>query len=168
MKIPNSAKALLFLLVPAMLFSFSSLAADKANFSGEWKLNEAKSEMGEFGGRLAARSIKVDEKADLITITKTSPAFNGGENTTTESLSFDGKETETTVFNGAKKKSNAKWSDDGQTLTINYSIQFERNGQTTEIKGTETWLLTKEGNLSLTTFSVSPRGENTTKAVYDK
>jgi hypothetical protein len=159
-------KLLPFLIAPALLLSFT-VKPVKADFSGEWKLNEEKSELGNFG-RFAARSIKVEQKDDAITIAKTAPSFNGGDATTTETLTFDGKESETTVFGGSKKKSTAKWSDDGQTLIITYSIMFERDGQTTEFKGTETWSLTKDGALSAVTVSSSPRGENTTKAIYTK
>jgi hypothetical protein len=83
-------------------------------------------------------------------------------------LTFDGKETESTGFGGSKRKSTAKWSDDGQTFTISSTTLMERDGETTEIKGTETWTLTKEGALSVVTFSSSPRGDFTVKAVYDK
>ena len=161
-----SKQLLVLLLAPALLSSFIPFT-EMANFAGEWKLNEGKSELGEFGGRFAARSIKVEQKEDAITISKTAPGFNGEENTTTETLKFDGKESETTVFGNSKKKSTLKWSDDSQSFIISYSIMFERNGQTTELKGTETWSL-KDGALSLVTVSSSPRGENTTKAVYTK
>jgi hypothetical protein len=161
-----SVKNLLTLLIaPALLLSFTS-KPDRANFSGDWKLNEGKSELGQFG-RFAATKIKVEQKDDAISISKTAASFQGGENTTTESLTFDGKVSETTVFGGSKKKSTAKWSDDGQTLTVSYTIAFERDGQTTEFKGTETWTM-KDGSLSIVTVSSSPRGENTTKAIYTK
>ena len=162
-------KFLFTLIAPAaILLSFTSMP-DRANFSGEWKLNEGKSELGDFGSRFAARSIKADQKADAITIARTTPGFNGGDPvTTTVTLTFDGKETESTGFGGSKRKSTAKWSEDAQTLTINSTTTFERDGQTNEFKGTETWTLTKEGSLSLVTVASSPRGENTSKAVYDK
>lgn len=159
-------RILSLLSAPVLLLSFASLP-DRANFSGEWKLNEGKSELGDFG-RFAARTIKIDQLPDAITVSRTAPSFNGDDVTTTETLSFDGKESETTVFGGAKKKSAAKWSDDSQSLSITYSIAFERNGQTSEFKGTETWTLTKEGSFSLVTVSSSPRGESTTKAIYEK
>jgi len=161
------SKGILALLIaPAFLLSFNT-QPDRANLSGEWKLNEGKSELGDFGARFAARTIKIEQKDNEITISKTAPSFQGGENTTTETLSFDGKVSETTAFGNSKKQSTASWSDDGQTLTIKYSIKFERNGETSEFKGTETWSL-KDGSLNLQTVSSSPRGENTTKAVYDK
>jgi hypothetical protein len=162
-----SAKLLTFLVAPIIILSFTSMP-ERASLAGEWKLNEGKSELGEFGGRFAARKINIEQKADAITISKTAPSFDGGDVTTTETLSFDGKELESTVFGSSKKKSVAKWSDDGQLLTITYTIAFERDGQTTEIKGKEAWTLTKDGTLSLITESTSPFGDITTKAVYDK
>jgi len=163
-------KKLLFSLVApaAILLAFTSMP-DRASFSGDWKLNEGKSELGEFGGRFTPRSIKVDQKQDNITIARTRPGFNGGDPvTTTVVLTYDGKETESTGFGNSKTKSTAKWSDDGQTLGINSVTSFERDGQTSEFKATETWTLTKEGLLSVVTVSSSPRGESTTKAVYNK
>lgn len=162
-----SKKLLAFLVAPAFLLSFT-FRADKANFSGEWKLNEEKSELGDFGGRFVARSIKAEQKDDAITIAKTSPGFNGGDPVTTmQTLTFDGKESEITVFGGAKRKSTAKWSEDGQALTFNHTTTFERDGQTNEFKGTETWTM-KDGALSIVSVSSSPRGETTIKAIYNK
>jgi CheY-specific phosphatase CheX len=151
----------------AFLFSFTTVTV-KVNFSGNWSLNEGKSELGDFG-RFVTRKIKTDQKDDAITITKTTPSFSGDDVTTTETLTFDGKTSESTVFGNSKKKSTAKWSDDGNMLTITYSIAFERNGQTFDITGTETWTLVNEGkSLSLQNSSTSPQGERTTKAIYDK
>lgn len=157
-----------FLIAPALFLSFIAMP-DRANFSGEWKLNDGKSELGDFGGRFAARSIEVEQKEDAITISRTTPGFNGGDPVTaSQTLTFDGKESESTVFGNSKRKSTAKWSDDGQTFIINSTTMFERDGQTTEFKATETWTITKEGSLFLVTVSSSPRGENTIKAVYNK
>lgn len=153
------------LLIPAVfLLSFTKIA-ERANFSGDWKLNESKSELGDFSG-FVARSLKVDQKDNAITITRTTPGFNGGDPvTTTLTLSYDGKITESEGFGGSKRKTTAKWSDDGSALTVNNTITFERDGQTNEFKSTETWT-TKDGSLSIVTHSNSPRGETTTKAIY--
>lgn len=162
-----SGKRMYSLFIPAAIL-FSFITTDRANFSGEWKLNESKSELGEFGGRVA-RTLKAEQNDNSITISRTTPGFNGGDPiTTTITLSYDGKVTETEGFGGSKRKSSAKWSDDGNTLTINNTIIFERDGQTNEFKSTEVWTTTKDGNLSVVTNSSSPRGETTTKAVYTK
>ena len=141
---------------------------ESANFSGEWTLNEQKSELGEMGARVAAKKLKVSQTADAIITDKTS-TFNGEERKTTEKISLDGKESENIVFGNSKKKSTAKWGADGQTLTLNSTIAFERNGETMEIKGTENWKLLDAGKtLSIESTSVSTRGTFTVKAVYEK
>jgi hypothetical protein len=153
------------LLIPAVLLLSFTKIADRPNFSGDWKLDESKSELGDFGGRVA-RSLKVEQKDNAITITRTTPGFNGGDPVTTSvTLSYDGKVTESEGFGGSKRKSTAKWSDDGSTLTVNNTTSFERDGQTSEFKSTETWTV-KDGLLSVVTHSNSPRGESTTKAIY--
>ena len=151
----------------AVLLSFSSKNY-KSNFSGAWKLNESKSDLGQFS-QFAVRTIKADQKDQAITVTRTAPSFNGDDMTTSETLTYDGKETETTIFENSKRKSTAKWSDDGQTLTINYVLLLEFNGQSLEIKGTEAWTLSPDGkSLTVQTNSSSPQGDISAKAVYDK
>ena len=66
-------KSLSFLIAPAFLFAFTSTLY-KSNFSGEWKLNESKSELGDFSG-FVARSLKVEQKEKDITITKNNAWF---------------------------------------------------------------------------------------------
>ncbi len=142
--------------------------AQRASLNGEWKLNESKSELGEFGGRVA-RSLKAEQKEDAITITRVTPGFNGGDPvTSTLTLTFDGKVVESEGFGGSKRKSTAKWSDDGKTLVISSVTNFERDGQSFEFKATEKWSITADGLLSVVTNSTSPRGESTTKAIYTK
>jgi hypothetical protein len=162
-----SKKLLVFLVAPVLFLSFKSLP-DRANFSGECKFNEGKSDLGQFAA-FAPRTIKVDQKNDSIMISKTAPSFNGDEVTATETLSFDGKEVESTLFGTSKRKASAKWSDDGQTLTITFNIALDFNGQTTEIKGTETWTLTDGGKTLVSqNNSSSSFGDIQAKGVYEK
>ena len=151
----------------SFLFSFTSLP-DKANFSGEWNLNKDKSDLGQFAD-YATRIIKADQKADMISISRTANSFTGGEATTMESLPFDGKETESTIFGNSKKKTAAKWSDDGQTFTMTYTMLLDFNGQTNEIKGVETWTLADGGKTLISqNNSTSSFGDLATKSVYEK
>lgn len=161
-------RSLLTLAAAVLLFSFASFPV-RTDYSGSWKLNESKSELGDYGGRFAPRKIKAEQKEESITIDRTAQSFNGGEATSTETISFDGKPSQTSVFGAAVKKSTAKWSDDGQTLTISYTITFQRNGEPLEITGTEAWSLSADGKtLTLQTVSNSPQGELAMKMVYDK
>src|SRR5215813_14069597 len=93
-------KLFIFLFSPVFLFAFIP-RADRANFSGEWKLNETKSDLGQFAS-FATRTIKAEQKDDYITIARTAPSFNGGDFTTNESLTFDGKQSETNLFGNSK------------------------------------------------------------------
>ena len=167
MNIHSLRKLSILLIAPVFLLSFMSMPA-RTNFGGQWKLNEGKSELGEFTG-FAAKSVKVEQKEDAITITQVN-SFNGEEMTRTETLTFDGKETESSGgFGNAKRKSTAKWSDDGKILTVTFVLKLEFNGETNEIKGTEKYSLSDDGKtLTLQSNSAGPQGDISSKAVYDK
>src|SRR4028119_2021625 len=91
------------------LCSAVTVHAQKANFSGEWKLNEEKSTLGQYGGRMAAKKLKLDGQTDSLSIQRFSTSQSGDAVTSDEKLTFDGKEAESTVFGNTKKKSTAKW-----------------------------------------------------------
>ena len=167
MKVTLIKSLSVFLLVPAFLLAFTS-KADKANFSGQWKLNESKSDLGRLAN-FATRTMKAEQKDDNITITRTAPSFNGDDFTSTETLTFDGKEAESKLVGNSTKKSIAKWSDDGQTLTITYTLFLDFNGNTAEIKGTEIWTLSDGGKtLTVQNNSTSSFGDLATKSVFEK
>jgi len=167
MKASLTKKLLSLLIAPAFLLAFTS-KMDRTNFAGNWKLNESKSELGQFG-RFAPHTVKAEQKDDAISITRIATGFNGDERTTTETLTYDGKESESILFGNSKKKSTIKWSDDGKTFSINYTLLLDFNGQTNEIKGTETWALSDDGKtLTIQNNSSSPQGDISTKAVYEK
>jgi hypothetical protein len=156
------------LIVPFLLLSLTS--KKNVDFSGEWKLNQNKSEMGQYAP-IVPLKIKAEQKTDALAITKTTTGFDGsGELTASETLGFDGKQVESKIAPGnSKRTASAKWSADGQTLTITYTLMLDFNGETTEVKGTETWALSNEGKtLTITNTSTSSFGENTYKGVYEK
>ena len=149
----------------------SATIVTSVDFSGEWKLNEQKSELGQFGGRGAAKAIKVTSSdAKGIAIERTSTNQNGEAVVRKETLTFDGKESESTGgFGNSTRKATAKWSDDGNALTVNYILNLDFNGQAFEVKGTETWTLSSDGKtLTVQTNAASPQGDLASKAVYDK
>ncbi|HLG41401.1 MAG TPA: hypothetical protein VI461_17105 [Chitinophagaceae bacterium] len=158
---------LVLLSAPAFLLAFNS-KPERANFSGEWKLNEGKSDLGQLA-QWTTRIIKTKQTNDSISLARTAPSFDGSDVTSIENLSFDGKESETPLQGNSKKKATAKWSDDGQTLTITYTLMLDFNGQMTEIKGTETLTLADGGKTLVSQGSSSSSfGDFTTKALYDK
>ena len=169
MNISFAKKLLAAVIVSAALVSFTT-KADRANFSGSWTLNEGKSDFGERGARFAIKALKVEQKGDAITITRTTPSFQGGDDvTTTETLGFDGKEVQGTGFGGALRKSTLKWATDEQSLAISSTTSGERNGQSFTVTAKETWTLGDGGkSLVVTSVRTTQQGEATTKAAYDK
>jgi hypothetical protein len=156
-----------FLLAPAILLAFTS-KPERANFSGQWSLNESKSELGDFA-QFATRSMKVEQKDDNITISRTAASFDGGENTSVETLTFDGKEAESVLFGTSKRKASAKWSDDGKTLTTNFKLSLDFNGEVTEVTGTEVMTLGSDGKTLVSQInSSSSFGDLAIKGVYEK
>jgi hypothetical protein len=162
-------KKTIFLLAGAFVSLLATAAIlYAANLSGEWTLNKEKSTFGEFGENIAPKKITISSTDNSITIERLSPNFNGEDYTSKEVLTFDGKETESVMFANNKKKSTAKWSTDGQSLSINSKINFDIQGQMTEIKQDEVLKLTPEGQLSVQTVSNSSFGTLEMKLIYDK
>jgi len=159
-KIIRTTFVLIFTMITGSVFA-------GADFAGDWKLNESKSTLGQFNR--AAKTMKIQGNVESIAIQRVSTNRAGEAVTTDEKLTFDDKETESTVFGNSKKKSKAKWSDDGKKLTVKSVIVFDRNGEKMEIKTTEVWTLSDDGKtLTIESTSESPQGSNTTKMVYDK
>jgi len=172
MKTTNASFGRTFLFIILNIFFLSSaftFAQDKPNFSGNWILNEGKSQMGEGRGRMAASKIKISQDDNAITLEKTSARPTGEEFTSKETITLDGKECVNTIFDNRTRKSTANWSADGKLLTINSTSVFERDGNTMEIKSVEIFKLSDDGNtLSIDATSSSPRGERKQTLVYDK
>ncbi|MES2331774.1 MAG: hypothetical protein V4539_19360 [Bacteroidota bacterium] len=162
----TTSRFLSILIASVLLFSFTK-PVYQANFSGTWALNTGKSELGQFGARGVATKIVVDQKADGVTTNKTTAGFNGGADlVTAEALTNDGKEVESTVFNGnGKRKAALKWAADGNTFTITYSISFGQG----ELTGSENWSMSADGKqMTVTNTGNFGGNEFVTKAVYDK
>lgn len=164
----SSTKLLLVLLLPAFLLSFTAKPY-KASYAGSWKLNEQKSELDDFGQRIAPKKLKIEQKDDQITISRTGTRFDGGEYTTSETITFDGKTVETTVYETSKKKSSIKWADDGNSFVITSVLLWNFNGETTEVNINENWSLANDGKtVNVESKSNSPQGELVMKMAFDK
>ena len=139
-----------------------------ADFNGEWSLNKDKSDLGQFGD-FAPYTLKIEQKDDAITISRTSRGFDGNEVSVSETLTFDGKEIETTLFGSSKKKASFKWNDDGNGFSEKYQLMLDFNGQMNEINGTESWALSEDGKtITLQNNSTSSFGDLSTKGIYEK
>jgi len=139
---------------------FSSMAIAQTNFSGSWKINSAKSKLGErsFG----AGSLVIVQKDNNLSI-ESHMAFQDQEMTSTDKLTLDGKECVNAGMMDSQKKSVATWSEDKTTLKIVGKVDFQEQTMTT----TETYKL-DAGNLVIESSMDTPGGEMKETRVYDK
>ena len=137
-----------------------ALAADKPNFSGNWKLNIEKSDFG---------PMPKPEKAEYA-ITHKDPELNIKSSAVTQmgqvnnevNVKTDGKEFINTI-NGQEIKGIANW--DGKTLEVEQKLDI----QGSEIKIVQRWTLSEDGkSLTQDNTITAPQGELQQKAVLDK
>ena len=160
------------MLTVAVIFSLlliptTSFAGEKTDFTGEWTLNEDKSDLGE-GRAFAAFKLAIKQDGNTITIERTRTGRDGEERTSSETFTLDGKEN---INESERGSSNAvlTWSDDGNTLTIKSKREFNRQGETFEINSTEVWTLAEDGKtLKIQSDISSPRGERSVSLIYEK
>ena len=163
------------LLLTAVFFTLTSMAPHRANFSGNWKLNESKSVRGNSlciydpGDRMRSNTMKIAGHADFLTIDVVNSSLDRTLVTRREKLTFDGKESEVALIRRGKTFT-VKWSDDGQTMTVNSIVYLDINGEKQEFKVTEVWKLINDGkSISLQANAKSTFfGECAWKFVYDK
>jgi len=138
----------------------ASAAADKPDFSGNWKLNVEKSDFG---------PMPKPEKADYV-ISHKDPAMNVkqtavtqmGEMTSDVKILTDGTEF-TNTLRGQEVKGTAKW--DGNILVVTQKLEIQGN----TITFVQKWNLSEDGKSITQDVEIStPQGPITTKTVLDK
>ncbi len=141
-------------------FAISALAHAAPNFTGEWKMNVAKSEYGPVPAPTElTRSIKhADPNLDIKTFQKTAQ----GDINTELKYTTDGKPCVNKI-NGADSKGTAKWQGD------NLIIESTREFQGMELQSKETWTLSDGGKtLTIANHITVPQGEFDLKLVLEK
>jgi len=146
--------------VGLLLCCLTLVAADKPDFSGNWKLNVDKSDFG---------PMPKPEKADYTIIHK-DPEMNVksvavgsmGEMTNEVKILTDGTEFTNTV-RGQEVKGTAKW--EGKTLVVTQKLEI----QGTAITFIQKWTLSDDGKSIVQEVNIStPQGEVAQKAILDK
>jgi opacity protein-like surface antigen len=153
-----------FLLTVSLLvagFATVAMAADKPNFSGDWKLNTAKSTLGPMPAPTSfTRKVKHAEPA--ITIEDTQIGTPAGDQHDTRTYTTDGKEISYQA-NGADVKSAATW--DGDVLQIDSKTSVQGTDVTVKDKMT----LGDDGNtLSDAVHITTPQGDLDLVFVFGK
>lgn len=153
-----------FLLITSGLSLFGQ---GKTDFSGNWKLNESKSQLGDGPGRRGASSLVIKQDATGMSMERTSTRQNGETMTFTEKYTFDGKTCDNST--GIRQKSSTvAWSADNKEMTISSVTTFERDGNKMEMKSKELYKLSADKqSLTIEVSGSSPRGDYNTTLVYD-
>lgn len=145
------------------LVLFSSVAiAQKVNYSGDWKLNESKSELG-YDFSLAPASMAIEHTKKTLDL-KTVNVWDGQEMTSESHLTLDGKECENIGMGETATISTAVVEKKTKAITI------ETNGSS---EGIGDWTSTqvmsmKDGNLVIEFVAASNMGEIAETYVFDK
>jgi hypothetical protein len=148
-----------FIVVAAFAMTFLAAQSQAAaNFSGDWKLNLAKSDYGPVPApEFMTRTIKHD---DPVLQMSTHQKGAQGETTTALKYTTDGKPVENTT---PPSKGSAKW--DGDKLVIDSVRDFQGG----DLKFHEVWSLSPDGKvLTINNHATVPQGEFDIVLVFDK
>jgi hypothetical protein len=151
------------------LFASVGLMA-QANFAGTWGFNESKSNFGESQFRFAATTMIVTQDDKSLSVESTMPGRDGGEMKMTAKYNLDGTVSENTGMMDSKSKSTVTWSADKTSITIATTMTFNMNGESREMKSSQTWKLSDGGKLLLID-NVRPNRDGVemkTTVAYDK
>lgn len=156
----------------------------QSKFSGEWRSKESISMGGNIvctydkGDRMLAKTMKIAEQADFLTIETPNPDPGAALPASQEKLVFDGKESQINHSPERGKKFTVKLSADRQTMTVNsivhlmiatpYKVDVKKQML---VYVTEVWKLSNDGK-SITVQANAKTdpsgGERSWKTVFDK
>jgi len=150
-----------FIFIIALAFLSSTAFGQKVNFSGEWKLNESKSELGyEFS--LAPIAMTVEHSKKTLDMTSVSE-WDGQEIESKSHYTLDGEISENVGFAESVTKSTASFDKKAGSLKI------VTNGSVEGMDYTLTQTMTmKEGSLVVESEAASDMGEMVETFVFDK
>lgn len=183
----NVLSCMIILLTGVLYFAVQAQQKNdthRANFSGEWKSKESISMGGNIvccynsGDRMLAKTMKIAEQANFLTIEVSSSFPGTAPVTSQEKLAFDGKESQINHGPERGKKFTVKWSADGQTMTVNSIVHLMvatpykvNTREQMVVYVTEVWKLNNDGkSISVQANAKSTSGgvERSWTTVFDK
>jgi hypothetical protein len=116
----------LFLILLNIIFSISA-SAQRANFSGEWKLNKEKTVLAD--NQLFLSKITILLKSDSLLTTRVYENANGEEYPFEEKLSLDGKESKIVIYDMPRKTKASRSNTDGSIIIESTTTFSGNNGE---------------------------------------
>jgi hypothetical protein len=151
-----------FALVLVFALFSSVVIGQKADYSGEWKLNESKSELG-YDFSLAPASLTITHTKKALDL-KSVSVWDGTEVVSESHITLDGKETENIGFGESVTKSTAKVDKETNAIIITTKGSAEGVGDWTSTQN----MFMKEGNLVVQFEAASDMGEIAETYVFEK
>lgn len=147
----------------------SSSAFEKANFSGTWKLDAAKSEGLPPGMDQVMTVTQTDDKITL----QTKIITEEGEQAVDDGYVVSGQAVDFAPKSGGgatgKGKRTAKWTADGNGIEVNEEAEFETPDGAVKIHMNRKWLLASDGKtLTIELTYKGPNSVNTSKRTFVK
>lgn len=140
----------------------------KADFSGTWKLDAAKSTGLPPG---MEQTMTVVQTGDIIKL-ETKVKGPQGEQTVPDSYAVDGRENDFKPANApnGKGKRTAKWNADASGIEVTEKAEIETpDGGTVTVEATRKWTLAPDGKTLTIEMKVkSPQGEQESKRIFVK
>ena len=158
---------LIFSFIFFLAVSPFSLIAQKADFSGIWKLDKDRTDFGKvFPAYTTPYVMKVDQQRDSLMIERNSKDGQGELHNYVEKLPFDGHVIEN-MIKSTKKRAMIQWSIENQSLTETATYKDYSAGM--EYKATEIWTLTDEGKtLMITRQDEGQDGNDIRRMIYTR
>ncbi len=154
------------LLILILILTASTISAQKADMSGEWKLNKEKSVIAD--GQLFLTSITIKIKPDSLLTTRVYENGNGEQYPFDENLSLDGKECKLVIYD-MPRTSTATRSDSDGSIKISSATTFNGNNGEENMTAKESWKLDNEGQMLTLEFTNAMSGnESTGTYFYDR
>jgi hypothetical protein len=153
------------LIALSMLFYLPALTiyAQKADFSGEWKLNKEKTVLAD--NQLFLSGITIQIKPDSLLTTRVYENGNGEEYPFVENLSLDGKDCKIAIFD-MPRTSKATRSDTDGSIMIASTTTFNGNNGQEDMTAKETWKVDNEGKTITLEFTNNMSGNEISGTYY--
>jgi len=149
------------MLAGLLVLAASASAQTKPNFSGDWKLNAAKSNFGQMPAPTSLTQKIAHNDPSLKVQTAQSGDF--GDLNSDFSFTTDGKECQNAMGDMFKMTSTVKW--DGDILMFDSKMDF----QGTAMSGVDKWSLSPDGKtITVQRHFSGPMGEGDAVIVLDK
>lgn len=154
-------RTILLLLVLSIILPSISAFGQKADLSGQWKLNKEKSVISD---QLFLSGITIQFKSDSLLTTRVYENSIGEEYPFDEKISLDGKDCKIVIFD-MPRTSKATRSDTDGSIMISSTTTFNGNNGEEDMVAKETWKLDSTGQILILEFT-NKISDNEMKGTY--